>query len=268
MSYPIVSPNKFTLEQKTHIESIKDSFRFFFSELPEIISFVKDVESRYILSNDYTAKLVGLSCGEDISGRFDHDLPCKVAEFAQDFVNEESELLNQAALCPANESKQSSMLNIHKYSTGLEAFICYKSPIIHQPSQSILGVTGISHKINISYLCSLMPNYLLEFGMIGNFEKVKKELKIDDFSLTEDEHEIAFLMLMRWDAEYISNFLTKHRELSIPITPGAISECLDELCQRFSCDNILQLRDKFIEIGFHRKMPDSLFNRLLGSRVL
>jgi hypothetical protein len=268
MSYSIVSQNKFTLEQKTHIESMKDSFKLFYSEWPDIIICVKDTESRYIAASNYTAKLVGLSCGEDMSGRLDYDLPCKAAEFAQDFVDEDSELLSSAALCPANDNKQSSMLSIHQYSTGLEAFISFKSPIIHTPSQSILGVTATAYKINISYLSSWTPDYLREFGMVGNFEKVKRGLKIDDFPLTEDEHIIAFLMIMRWDAEHIARFLTEHQELSIPIASGAISKCLDELCQRFGCDNVLQLRDRFIHMGFHRKMPDCLFSQLLGNRPL
>jgi hypothetical protein len=268
MSYSIVSPNKFTLAQKAHFEFIKDSFKSFSAQFPDIVSFVKDVDSRYVISNDCTARLVGLSCGKDMTGRFDRDLPCKVSEFAQDFVDEESGLLSAAALCSTNEHKQSSMLNIHKYSTGFEALLSYKYPIIHEPSQSIIGITSLSHKINISYLCSLMPNYLLEFGMVGNFEKIKGELKIDDFPLTEEEHEIVFLMIMRWDVKYVAHFLTGHRELSIPITSEAISECLDELCQRCSCDNVSQLRDKFVDMGFHRKMPDSLLNRLLGSRAL
>jgi hypothetical protein len=268
MSYSIVSPNKFTLEQKTHIESIKGSFKFFFSEVPEIISFMKDVESRYILASDCGANLVGLSCGEDISGRLDSDLPCEVAEFAQDFVDEETELLRSVALCPANKNKKSAMLNIHKYSTGLGALISVKEPIIHRPSQSILGIKGTAYKINISSLCSWLPNAILENSVVGNFENVTKELITDDFSLTEGEHEIAFLMIMQQDAEYIARFLNAHRESSIPINSRDVSKCLDELCQRFSCNNVAQLREKFISIGFHRKIPDSFFNKLLGNKPI
>jgi hypothetical protein len=261
MTYNLVSPEDFTEEHKIFLESVKDSFRNG-SYPPGFISGIKDIHSKHVISTDYLAKLVGLSYGEEVEDRFDHDMPCKAAELAQDFVNEDRELLSHK-----DGDRKSSLLNINQYSTGIQALLTEKYPITHKPSQSILGITFLSNQVDLSHFFTLMPNYIFEFGIHGNIQNVSETLTIDKTHLTEYEHEVAFLMVMSWHAKQIAHFMNKHRPSASPRTMDTIYKCRDRISHKFYCDP-KNIREKLIAIDLHRKIPSSFFNRLLGNRAM
>jgi hypothetical protein len=261
MAYNLVSPENFTEKHETFLESVKGSFR---SGLypPGFVSGIKDINSRHVITTDYFGMLVGLSCGEDIAGHLDRDLPAKVSELAQDFVDEDQELLSHRDI-----DRKSSLLNINQYSTGIKALLTEKYPLIHKPSQSILGIIFLSNQVDLSHFFTLMPNYILDFGIHGNIQNVSETLIIGKTHLTEYEHEVAFLRVMNWHPKQITHFMNQYRPSASPRTMDAIYKCLDIISHKFYCDP-KNIREKLIEIGLHRKIPSSFFDRLIGNRVL
>jgi hypothetical protein len=257
MSYNLVSPEDFTQEHKKFVESVQDpSFREKFSVfMPEHWFCAKDINSRYIIAGDYAARLCGLSRGEDCIDIFDQDLPCKVAEFAQDFVDED-----RAVLGYQDENRTSSMVVIHEYASGLESFFSRKRALKHGPSKSILGVVSIAYKVDLSYFFNLLPNYFRNFGANCNIESADSTLEIDGISLTEYEHEVVFLMIAGWSYKHIAYFMNKYRP---PAKPSAIYKCRDRICAKFDCE-ASELMEILIGRGFHRKMPSSFFHRFIG----
>jgi hypothetical protein len=261
MSYKLVLPKNFTPEQKHHIEFVSNSFETLFSTAETVFG-IKCIESSYILASAYTTNVFGLSHKEDVVGRFDRDLPCSVAEFAQDFINEEKELIEHQ-----DKNKKKSMLNIHEYATGLESFISQKRLIIHEPSQSILGTVAIANKIDLADFFNLIPNYVSEFGIQGNLENVCGTLKIGNISLTEYEHEVGFLMTVGWSAKQISHFMNKYRPTAIQRTADTIYKCRDRVCMKLNCEP-KHFEDRLIGIGLNKKIPSSFLQRLIGNRPL
>jgi hypothetical protein len=261
MAYNLVSPEDFTEEQKIFLESVKDYFRI--GSYPSgFISGVRDINSKNVITTDYAASLVGLSCGEDIAGHFDRDLPAKVSELAQDFVDEDRELLDHR-----DSDRKSSLLNINQYSTGIKALLTEKHPLVHKPSQSILGIIFLSNQVDLSHFFTLMPNYILDFGIHGNIQSVSEKLVIGKTHLTEYEHEVAFLMVINWHPKQIANFMNKYRPSDNPITLDTIYKCRDKISHKFYCEP-KNLREKLIEMSLHRKIPSSFFNRLIGNTAV
>jgi hypothetical protein len=260
MNYDLVSPENFTEEQENFLESVKKSVNIVFSN-PGIILGIKDINSKHIISTDYFAILGGLSHGEEVEGRFDRDFPCKTAEFAQDFVDEDSELLSHKDI-----NRQKSILSVSEYATGMKSLLVTKYLLGHVPSKSILGIMFTANEIDLSYFLTALPNYLYEFGG-GSIQNINEALKIGDIHLTTYEHEVGFLIAMNWDPEHIASFMNKHQPHSIPQTTDIIDKCQDEICQKLNCQPS-HLRDKLIDLALHKKMPDSFFHQLIGNRSL
>jgi hypothetical protein len=264
MSYNLVSPEDFTKEQKEFVESSIDFVKTggaLSTFIPDLGIYIKDIHSKYIISTDYWANFIGLSCGADIAGLVDNDLPCEISKFAQDFINEDRELLSHK-----DGRRKKTTLTIGKYATGIESFISYKYPLKHEPSQSMLGITCTAYKIDVSDFLTVLPNYLFEFGG-GSIQNIDKPLKIGDIHLTEYEHVVGFLMILNWSYKQIANFMNKYRPLVRPRTIDTIYKCRNRICYKFKCVSS-QLRNILIEIGIHRKIPSSLFTQLIGNRSL
>ena len=81
--YSIVSPENFTVEQRTFVDEFKNAVRFIFSQTDKIMG-AKDVSSRHIISTDAYAHIVSLANGMDVIDRFDKEMPCEgTAQFAE-----------------------------------------------------------------------------------------------------------------------------------------------------------------------------------------
>jgi transcriptional regulator with XRE-family HTH domain len=256
--YKLVSPEDFTEEQKEFIKSFQDSVNIISSQTGLVLGF-KDIHSKHVMSTDAFAHLVALPHGRDVAGRFDRDMPCEgSARFAEDLVNEDRELLSRK-----DPNRKKSIINIHEFATGPDAFICDKYPLKHQPSHSILGVIFIGNKVEISNFFTLFPNYFLKFGMGASIEIVNEPLEVGGAQLTEYEHEICFLMTLGLSFNQIACFMNTPGSLSAMRDPGAIYECKERIHQKFNCPSS-SLRELLIEEGIHKKIPSSFFNRLMG----
>jgi hypothetical protein len=262
LSYRLVLPENFTAEQNAFVESFKESVNLI-SVQTDLVFGAKDINSRHFLSTDAYANLVALPRGVDVTDRFDCDMPCEgTAQFADHYVQEDMELLSNGDI-----NKKKSILNVHEYGVGTNALVFDKYLMKHHPSQSILGIIYAAHKIEISNFFTVMPNYVLEFGIGCSIESVTGTLDAGSVKLTEYEHEICFLMTMNWDSKQISCFMNKYRPTSSVRGPDTIYKCRNRICDKLNC-NPSELRELLVGIGIHRKMPSSFFNRLIGSMPL
>jgi hypothetical protein len=262
MGYTLVSPENFTVEQNKFVESFKESVNLISSQT-DLVFGAKDINSRHLISTDTYANLVALPRGVDVVGRLDRDMPCEgTAQFADHYVQEDMELLSQGDL-----DRKKSILNVHEYGGGTDALVFDKYVMKHHPSQSILGIIYAAHKIEISNFLTLIPNYILEFGVGCSIENITGTLSVGSAKLTEYEHEVCFLMTMNWDFKQISCFMNKYRPTSSMRGPDTIYKCRNRICNKLDC-NPSHLREVLVGIGIHRKMPSSFFNRLIGSMPL
>ncbi|MCD6027140.1 MAG: hypothetical protein K0R08_1659 [Solimicrobium sp.] len=264
-NYELVSPEVFTSEQKQFVENFKDSISLISSQT-DIILGAKDIHSRHFLSTDSYAHLVELPKGGDVTGRFDRDMPCDgTVQFAQCYVDEDYALLTQGDI-----DKKISVLNIHIYSQGIKALVFDKHILKHQPSYAILGTIYSAREIEISNFFTLIPNYVLEFGTECSIESIQGALDIDNIKFTEYEHEVCFLLMMNWECKDIAEFMNRYRPKVQKRTVDTIYKCRNRICEKLGIYsyNFPQLKDKLVHLGIHRKMPESFFKRLLGSKLI
>ena len=265
ISYSLVAPENFTAEQKLFIEDFKKSVTLISSQTDMIFG-AKDINSRHFISTDAYAKIVALPKGIDVVDRLDREMPCEgTAQFADCYVQEDIELLNFGDI-----NKKTSVLNIHEYSDGIRARIFHKNIMKLRPSHSIPGTIYSAHEIKIENFFSLIPNYIIEFGIGCSIENIDNRLNIGNEKLTEYEHEVCFLLIMNWSFRQIACFMNKHRPLDRDRVADTISKCRNRICEKLNMPNgnLSDLRDMLIGMGIHRKMPNSFFSRLLGSRPL
>jgi hypothetical protein len=266
MTYALVAPEQFTVEQQCFVDSFKASIQLLSSHT-DLIMGAKDIRSRHIISTDAYAKIVRLPCGNDVADRLDREMPCEgTAQFADAFVEEDRRLMH----C-ANSEKKIAVLNVHEYADGLKARIFQKHILKHRRSRSILGTIYVGQDVEVTDFFNLIPNYVLEFGAGCSLEQIEGALRVGaNTTLTEYEHEVCFLLIMNWSLRQIANFMNKYRPTSNQRSADTISKCSKRIGEKLGIADagLHTLREHLISSGIHRKMPGAFFGRLIGSHAL
>jgi hypothetical protein len=262
MPYSLVSPELFTVEQQQLVDRFKDSILAISSQ-NNICMGAKDIHSRHLIATDAYAQIVGLKNGQEVTDRFDRDMPCEgTAQFAADFVNEDQRLIISPDI-----GHSISVLNIHRYSDGLKARVFRKHILKHHESRSILGVIYYSHDVSIRKLFRVLNEYFSMFGVACSLEQADMEEKVANGILTEYEQEVCFFLLMNWNFAKIAHFMSTYRPTPHQINADSISQSTARICEKIGLPNtrLSDLRETLIYIGVHKRVPKSLFKTLLGS---
>jgi len=116
----------------------------------------------------------------------------------------------------------------------------------------------------------IIPSFIIRFGITGSFEAIDKNTTINDFSLTDYEQEVCFLILLNWDFKQIADFMNQTRPEYTNRSSDTIIKKKNYLCNKFNLKstNVENLQEFLVSIGFHNKMPLSFYNRIICSKVL
>ncbi len=264
-SYKIITPELFTQEHLNYIDDFKKSINMI-SLQSDLILGAKDTNSRHIISTNSYATIVGLTNGNDVANMLDKEMPCEnTAQYADCYVQEDKSLLDSL-----DPTRGISVLNIHNYSDGLKARVFKKHILHHKPTNSILGTLYTGYDVNLQNYLSIIPSFIIRFGITGSFEAIDKNTTINDFSLTDYEQEVCFLILLNWDFKQIADFMNQTRPEYTNRSSDTIIKKKNYLCNKFNLKstNIENLQEFLVSIGFHNKMPFSFYNRIIGSKVL
>lgn len=264
--YQLVKPDNFTKEHLEYIENFKKMIRML-SDTTDTIMGAKDVDSRHIIATKHFAKIVGLTECDDVTDKFDDDMPCEgTAKHAEEFRHEDKLLLE------SQDIKSGVMiLNVHHYSDGIKARVFKKFLLKHDNSKSILGTIYSAQDINLADNLNLIPNYTAKFGKDVNLESMNNNRKIvNDIALTEYEQEICFLLLFNWDFKQIANFMNNHRPMSQPRTIDTIIKKKNYICNKLCLKSnlLVDLQEFLISIKFHNKIPLSFLRSIAGTNFL
>lgn len=262
--YRIVKPEEFTLEHSNYIDSFKKSIKMVSSHM-NIIFGAKDIESRHIISTDSYAQIVGLKYGEEVSARFDRDMPCDgTAQYEKSYIKEDLSLIRSL-----NPEKNISILNVHHYSDGLKARIFKKRLLCHSNSQSILGTVYSGFDIELKNILNIIPSYIIKFGATGSLSIGNQKLS-NNIQLNNYEQEICFLLLLNWEFKQIANFMNEIRPLQNERNANTIIKKKNYICEKLNLDttNVTDLQSFLVSIGFHNSMPTTFYNRIIGSTLL
>lgn len=206
MPYSIVEPEYFTKEQQSYIERFARTIEAGAAG-SGVIAGIKDIRSRHLTSTEPNGKIVGLHRGKDVAGRRDHDMPCEAtAAFADCFVRQDRSLLD----C-RDVGTMKSVLNIHRYETGLGGLVFDKFLLRHRASASVLGIVYCAYEADLARFTALFPEYWLEFGLGCSLEHTQSEIIDGIGKLSGIEYEVAFLLALGHKADAIEHVLRRWR---------------------------------------------------------
>lgn len=258
MPYSLVEPEHFTDEHQSFIDRFARTIEVA-SSVNGVIVGAKDIRSRHLTASDSYGRIVGLPCGKDVAGRRDHDMPCEgTAAFADSYVREDQRLLASGDI-----GALKSVLNIHRYSTGLSALVFDKFLLKHLPSESVLGVVYYAYETELKRFTAVFPRYWSQFGWGCSIERTQGEVIDGVGRLAGVEYEVAFLLAQGYDAESIALCMRRLRP-GLNIDSAA---ALSSITDRFAVAGIpvASLRDRLIEARVHQRMPASFFDKVMGS---
>ncbi|MCC2644390.1 MAG: hypothetical protein K0R94_168 [Burkholderiales bacterium] len=263
--YNIVKPEDYTKEHFEYIHKFRESTDFLATQM-ELMFFVRDVNSKFIMGTDISATKFGLKSGKDFIGKFTHELPCEsVANHAWQIVRQEQSLIETYDI-----NKSIEVLNVFEFTDGLKARMATKRLFYHQETSSILGVSSYAINVELKDFINIIPSYILRFGAIGSIESMQQDTQIDNVILSEYEQEICFLLMLGWDFKQITDFMDIFRPRKVPRTIDAIIKKKNYICGKFGITNtsLKNLCEYLFSIGFHHKMPESFYSRIIGVKVM
>lgn len=257
MSYSIVVQEHFTDEHQAFIERFARTVEVA-SAGSGVIAGAKDVRSRHLAATDSYGRIVGLPCGKDVAGRTDRDMPCEgTAAFADCYVREDQHLMQSDDI-----GAFKSVLNIHRYDTGLSALVFDKFLLKHRPSKSVLGIAYCAYETNLKRFTALFPEYWARFGYGCSIERSIGEAIDGVGRLSGVEQEVAFLLALGCDSEAAARAMARLRPNAVTDVDAALCWIADMMTAAGVPPS--SIRDRLIESRVHQRMPALFFDKVVG----
>ena len=263
--YFLVPPSEFNEDQQKFIEKIKETIAVISSQTDLILG-AKDVNSRHLAVTEAYSRWMVPDESREFAECRGCVATCNIStDRVADFNPEDRSLLLQGDI-----NKKVSLLNIHRGRDGVHALVLDKQLLKHVPSQSVLGIFFSARVMELHKLFTIIPNFILEFGTDISIEKYQGPLNLRDVKFSEYEHEVCYLVTMNWTCRQIVDFLNAFHPKAVPRSIDTIYKCRNRICDKVGIPDysMEKLRATLISMGLHQKMPQSFFNRILGSTCI
>jgi DNA-binding CsgD family transcriptional regulator len=217
---------------------------------------IKDNHSNFINFSQDFAKLLGWKSDDQWFGKTDHDIPCEVAKFADEFVKMDRMVIETG--------KKMVALDIQNYCTGWNALLVEKNPL-KDKSDKIVGL--YSTCINVSDINPF--RYYFRLHQFDNklhniITKPASYILTNSHSplpLTEKQENCLFLLVRGKTIKQIAKLLN--------ISPRTVECHLDLMKIKLNCSSKAEVIEKAIDRGFLYYIPfslkDSHFERIVKS---
>lgn len=223
------------------------------------IDFVADLPGLYITKNDKSiylaisrefAQLLGWKSALECPGKTDYEIPCKAAEFADEFIKMDKKVMDSGA--------QMLALDIQNYSLGWKLVLVERNPIKNESGE----VKGLfNHCIDVSNV-NLFKAYMI-LNRLDNkwFGKSHKPTSYilsnihNPLPLTEKQENCLFLLIRGKTLKEIAKIL----KVSYRTVEGHI----DAIKNKLNCNYRSEIIEKAIDNGFLYYVPKSLQNEKL-----
>ncbi|HLX53778.1 MAG TPA: hypothetical protein VKR58_07550 [Aquella sp.] len=263
--YNVVKPENYTKEHLEYINKFKKSTDLLATQM-ELLFLVNDVNSKIIMGSDASAVKFGFKSGKELIGKRFADFPLEdVARCDAQRIQWDQELINTDDI-----KKQKEILFVFNFVDGLKARLATDRLFYHQQSNAILGVLSSAKTVGLRDFINIVPTYILRFGALGSIESMQQYTDIEGIALNEYEQEICFLFLLGWDCRQIADFMDVFRPNINPRTGDTIIKKKNYICQKLGLTNtnIENFCEYLVSLGFHTKMPNSFYSRVIGAKVL
>lgn len=195
------------------------------------------------------ARVVGLTCAEDVIGRTAYDMPARSAECAPLSHAQDARVLAAA--------KTLDLLGIHPDKGGaFKAYHYRKTPVLAYEG-GVAGIFATGHEVTSAAMYEL-ARFLFKIPI-----QTEGKLLLDNGSyliglahaqvpITPREHEVLFFLLRRKRAQTIADMLG--------ITPRTVYKYASILRDKFAVRTSAELRDAASARGFVDILPPRLFD--------
>ena len=216
------------LSDKYYLSKYIGSANFIY---PDKLWAIKNLESVYLSTTIVHTKMMGISELDKIVGKKDEHMPCKIAEVAETFYNQDKVV--------RTTSRDLHMLDIHEYCTGLAFLKTIKKPIINPYTSPVLGTFAHCTPFNASsYLKTILDIHSIRFGKHPSMQISTNQSKL---ILTELERDVLFCICLginsRKDIAFMLSIIYK-KEIYPETT---INDAFRRLYQKLDCNSPSQL---------------------------
>lgn len=209
----------------------------------------KDLNSVFVYTNQAYAQLIGFSSADQVTGLTDYDMPCKTANCADDFRQQDHHVIQtQCSL---------KILDIHPYPDGSwHAHIFTKKPWFDGNGQ-VKGTVFFGQDLTETAILEV-GHWICRATGINNAFKQPKLDKLNGVKekLTAREEEVLFLLLYGKKPTFIAATMN----ISIKTFEGYVAR----LRAKFSAHSKAHLIDLALDRGYGSHIPQTLLRTQLS----
>lgn len=216
----------------------------FVADLPGLV-IAKDDRSIYLSISQDFAKLLGWQSALNCPGKSDYDIPCKAAEFADEFIK-----MDKKAIL---SGEKMLALDIQQYTDGWKLVLVERNPIKNECGLSIGLFNQCIDISNTSFFRAYLLLHQLDNKLLGKNTKPVSYTLSDShcpLPLTEKQENCIFLLIRGKTVKEIAKILG--------ISPRTVESHLEAVKNKLNCQNKSEIIEKAIDSGFLYYVPKSL----------
>lgn len=247
-----ILPDCFSNSDKCLVKKLHDLVKDTELANPNKIVGFKDVNSIHMFCSSAYARLVGLTRKEDITGLRDHELPCEIFQFGDEYRKQDLEIIKKTRLhgyC-CEHFVEANNFATHK---GYLKFTKYG--VINPETQHIVA---IGYEADSLFMFNPAKQLLEDFNV--KFSQKKKIKLIDNANLSEMEKLVIFWFLQHNQSDQdIAQIITTILKKDRPMSQRTVQTHINNVRIKFGVQNRQELYDLLIELGYDKYIPESIF---------
>jgi DNA-binding CsgD family transcriptional regulator len=218
--------------------------------MPEVFLWKKDINSVYTAINKDCAELFGIKKGRHFSGFTDHDIPCKISEFSEQFQQQDKQVIASG--------QPLKIIEIHLCSKNQwQVMLNTKNPL-RDENNDIVGTFACC--INITKQLGQLQHLFSSMQMIQSAKKstlnrgsyILHQENIEPF-LTKRQMDCLFYLMRGKTAKETASLLN--------LSKRTVEYYIAQMKNTFLCHTKSELIDLAISQGFMNIIPDCLYRR-------
>lgn len=204
-----------------------------------------DINSVYLKANKNLARILGYSYSDKLIGLTDYDVPCKAAEWAEIFIQEDQKVKKQGTVLV--------ILDQVIYANDQAKTLLVNKKLFYDDNAQAVGIAGQAIDLNSAILKNLrflLDTYQYHQGLIQPSFYLNSEYEGVNFS---KQQALCLFYLLRGKTNKI---IAKILRLS----PRTVEAYINTIKYKMGCLNKNDLSEKSIALKFFNIVPPGIIN--------
>lgn len=220
-----------------------DNFSYMTS-MPGLFN-IKDLNSSFVGFSQAFAEFVGWKSAELSFGKTDHDIPCGLADFADEFIVLDKKVIQSG--------KQMLALDIQRYAHGWGLVLAEKTPMKNEQGIVNYIFSKATDVSSVNIFKSYFKLYQFDTYFFGKKPKPASYILTDDhspLSLTKKQESCLFLLIRGKTVKEIAK--------TLGVSPRTIECHLDAIKNKLNCQKKSEIIEVAIDHGFLHYIPQKI----------